>query len=320
MQWGAGAIGPEGACEGRGMRWPTVVTQSTTRTCHVSPGSGRRTCPLPPEASVFLLGSRGKCRAVAYLGWHVKLAFDVGMYDGADTDYLLRSGFRVVAIEAHPLLCERAQARFAREIAEGRLTVANVAIAADEGTIGLSLCGDDLGSSSIVADKLRGTRHAGTLTVPATTIASLFAAHGVPDYMKIDIEGADRHCILPLTMRTAPRQLSFEVDEDVLELVAHLADIGYGKFKLIGQTSFLEMDAEYGFGYRFRNRVMKLLGYDEPGLVRRNGMWFPLMHSSGPGPWESDGDWYSADTLLRKWKRSGDLARRQGWYDVHAMR
>ena len=253
-------------------------------------------------------------------GTDLKLAFDVGMYDGADTDYLLRSGFRVVAVEAHPLLCRRAEARFAREIGEGRLAIANVAIAGDEGTTELSLCGDDLGSSSIVADKLRGTRHAGTLQVPATTILSLFSAHGVPDYMKIDIEGADRHCILPLTAGTAPRQLSFEVDEDVLELVAHLSGIGYGKFKLIGQTSFLEMDAEHGVGYRVRNRVMKLLGYDEPGLVRRNGKWFPLMHSSGPGPWESDGDWYSADTLLRKWRRSGELDRRQGWYDVHAMR
>lgn len=250
----------------------------------------------------------------------MKLAFDVGMYDGADTDYLLRSGFRVVAVEAHPLLCRRAEARFAREIGERRLTIANVAIAGDEGTTELSLCGDDLGSSSIVADKLRGMRHAGTLQVPATTVLALFSAHGVPDYMKIDIEGADRHCILPLTADTAPRQLSFEVDEDVLELVAHLSAIGYAKFKLIGQTSFLEMDAEHGIGYRFRNRVMKLLGYDEPGLVRRRGKWFPLMHSSGPGPWESDGDWYSADTLLRKWRRSGEFDRRQGWYDVHAMR
>ena len=250
----------------------------------------------------------------------MELAFDVGMYDGADTDYLLRSGFRVLAIEAHPLLCRRAEARFARAIAEGRLTITNAAIAADEGITELSLCGDDLGSSSIIVDKLQGVRHSGSLQVRATTIDALFAAHGLPDYMKIDIEGADRHCILPLTPAMAPRQLSFEVDEDVLELVAHLVAIGYAKFKLIGQTSFLEMDAEHGVGYRFRNRVMKLLGYDEPGLVRRNGKWFPLMHSSGPGPWESDGNWYSAEVLLEKWQRSGERDRRQGWYDVHATR
>lgn len=253
-------------------------------------------------------------------GGTLKLAFDIGMYDGADTDYLLRSGFRVVAIEAHPQLCSRAAERFATEIGQGRLSIANVAIAGEEGETELSLCSDDIGSSSIVADKLGGLRHAGTLRVATTTILSLIARHGMPEFMKIDIEGADRHCILPLTADTAPRCLSFEVDEDVVELVKHAEAIGYTKFKLIGQTSFLEMDREHGFGYRFRNRVMKWLGYDEPGLTRRNGQWFPLMHSSGPGPWESDGDWYPAAVLLEKWKRSGETNRRQGWYDVHAMR
>ena len=66
------------------------------------------------------------------------------------------------------------------------------AIAGDEGTTELSLCSDDLGSSSIVADKLRGSRHAGSLRVPATTIGALFSAYGVPDYMKIDIEGGEK--------------------------------------------------------------------------------------------------------------------------------
>ncbi|MGY1458789.1 FkbM family methyltransferase [Luteimonas sp. A534] len=250
----------------------------------------------------------------------MKLAFDIGMYDGADTDYLLRSGFRVVAIEAQPGLCSQAETRFAEEIGEGRLTVANVAIAGREGVADLALCSDDIGSSSIVAGKLGGLRHGGTLRVAATTILSLISRHGTPDFMKIDIEGADRHCILPLTPDVAPRYLSFEVDEDVAELVDHTAAIGYTKFKLIGQTSFLEISRERGVGYRARNRVMKWLGYGEPGLARRSGQWFPLMHSSGPGPWESDGDWYSAAVLLDRWTRSSAMNGRQGWYDVHAMR
>jgi hypothetical protein len=32
------------------------------------------------------------------------LIYDFGMHDGADTDYYLRKGFRVVAVEADPLL------------------------------------------------------------------------------------------------------------------------------------------------------------------------------------------------------------------------
>lgn len=250
----------------------------------------------------------------------MKLAFDIGMYDGADTDYLLRSGFRVVAVEAQPDLCRQVETRFAAEIRDGRLTVANVALADREGVADLALCSDDTGSSSIVAGKLGGLRHGGTLRVAATTILTLVSRHGTPDFMKVDIEGADRHCILPLTVEVAPRYLSFEVDEDVAELVDHAAAIGYTKFKLIGQTSFLEMSHEHGLGYRARNRVMRWLGYDEPRLARRRGQWFALMHSSGPGPWESDGDWYSAAVLLDRWTQSGVTNGRQGWYDVHAMR
>lgn len=249
----------------------------------------------------------------------MRLAFDVGMYDGADTGYLLEAGFRVVAVEAHPGLCERARRRFADAVRDERLVIVNRAIADRAGERELVLCGDDLGSSSIMHGKLQDGRREGGLPVTSIALAALFEEHGVPDYLKIDIEGADRHCVLPLTPRTAPKYLSFEVDEDVEELVSHAARIGYDRFKLIGQTSFLEIDHEHALLQRLRNRALRSLGYDEPGCVRRNGRWFALMHSSGPGPWHSDGRWYSAARLLEKWRRSGERGTRQGWYDVHAM-
>ena len=33
-----------------------------------------------------------------------RLIFDIGMYDGSDTRYYLNEGFRVLAIEANPVL------------------------------------------------------------------------------------------------------------------------------------------------------------------------------------------------------------------------
>ncbi len=250
----------------------------------------------------------------------MRVAFDIGMFDGADTDYLLKSGFQVVAVEANPALCQRAGQTFAESVRTGRLTIVNKAVAAAEGAAELSLCSDDLGSSSIVSDKIRESRRGAELRVRTIPMVALIAEYGVPEFLKVDIEGADRHCILPLTRDSAPRYLSFEVDDDVEELVDHVAAIGYSRFKLIGQCSFLEIDNENGLSKRLRDRLMHLLGYDEPELVRRKGRWFRLMHSSGPGPWESDGDWYSARTLLGKWRRSGERDTRQGWYDVHAMR
>lgn len=38
------------------------------------------------------------------------LIFDLGMHHGHDSEYYLKKGFQVVAVEANPLLCARATA------------------------------------------------------------------------------------------------------------------------------------------------------------------------------------------------------------------
>lgn len=62
------------------------------------------------------------------------LIYDVGVNNGDDTAYSLHRGCRV-AIEADPILASRATERFAREIADGRLTILNVAIAEEPGDL-----------------------------------------------------------------------------------------------------------------------------------------------------------------------------------------
>src|SRR5688572_32150023 len=83
-----------------------------------------------------------------------KKVFDIGMYDGSDSRYFLDEGYRVVAVEANPKLAVKAQQEFRDEIADGRLTVINRALAGEPGEIELVLCGDDLGASSIFEDKI----------------------------------------------------------------------------------------------------------------------------------------------------------------------
>src|SRR5579862_2392045 len=62
------------------------------------------------------------------------LIYDVGMYDGTDTAAYLAQGYRVVAIEANPQLVALAEKRFAREIADSRLQILNVAVGSNSGT------------------------------------------------------------------------------------------------------------------------------------------------------------------------------------------
>ena len=59
--------------------------------------------------------------------------YDLGMHNGDDTEYYLAKGYRVIAVEANPLLCAEAEERFAETIAAGRLRVLNLAIAETSG-------------------------------------------------------------------------------------------------------------------------------------------------------------------------------------------
>ena len=54
------------------------------------------------------------------------LIYDVGMNNGDDTAYFLHQGYRVLAIEANPVLARQAEGRFEKETREGRLIVLNV--------------------------------------------------------------------------------------------------------------------------------------------------------------------------------------------------
>src|SRR5690349_84667 len=63
------------------------------------------------------------------------LAYDVGVYDGADTAHYLSLGYRVIGIEAAPDLCEKLRRKFAAELGDGRYTLLNVAIGDRDGDV-----------------------------------------------------------------------------------------------------------------------------------------------------------------------------------------
>jgi len=78
----------------------------------------------------------------------------------------------------------------------------------------------------------------GLVSGVTVTLQALIAQYGRPDFVKIDIEGADRDCILSLTQDNAPPFLSFEAHDDLEELLAHGYSIGYRNFKLSTRTHF----------------------------------------------------------------------------------
>ena len=241
--------------------------------------------------------------------------FDIGMFDASDTAYYLELGFRVVALEANP------SARRARS--------ASASVAGFVGAAGLSqshniagwIVGQILCSAQpilvqvfIFGGRVEHKRPAGSLTVLGATIGELLHEYGIPRFIKVDIEGADRYCILPLTESTRPAYLSFEVGEDFEELLNHAENIGYCAFKIINQNTFRESANLNRFRDRLVRKLAYWMGYAEPLKIRRAGRFFVCGHSSGPVPWLSDGEWHSAD-YVRSILRGPSLP---GWNDIHA--
>src|SRR5258705_8559783 len=76
------------------------------------------------------------------------LIMDLGAHNGDDTAYYLQKGFRVVAVEANPLLAEQVENRFQKEGRRGRLTVLNIGVAGQAGSMSFWVNADNSAWSS----------------------------------------------------------------------------------------------------------------------------------------------------------------------------
>lgn len=116
------------------------------------------------------------------------LIYDVGMYDGSDTACYLHRGYRVVAIEANPQLVDAAQLRFADALDSGRLHLLNLAIHETPG-LDLPFWISEMTTCSSFSEGV-ATKYASATatTVRTESFDRVLAAHGVPRYLKIDIE------------------------------------------------------------------------------------------------------------------------------------
>lgn len=166
------------------------------------------------------------------------LIFDIGLYNGDDTDFYLWRGFDVVAVEANPSLAEAGAVRFLSSVNAGRLRVVNCAIADTKGTIPFFVnrvhpewSSTDYGTAS------RGFPTQ-KMDVNCVNPAQLFAAYGVPHYLKVDIEGSDSLVLLALRdLPVKPQFVSFEVGpKGGLECLDALKSAGYRRFAISDQS------------------------------------------------------------------------------------
>lgn len=269
-----------------------------------------------------------------------QLIYDVGMHNGDDTAYYLHLGFRVVAIEADPTLVAQAHRRFAAEIAAGRLTLLPVGVAPQAGIATFWLSdGQSVWNSFNRANATRRGSGCRGIEVACRPFHEILAEHGVPHYLKIDIETYDRYCLQALDPSNLPQHVSIEIT-DFGELLL-LRELGYDSFKLVLQGHHAAVADETGTLQAWLRR--RIAPY--PALVRRGAKWAALrgklarlarkigqrcglmqppdwrfpFGSSGPFGDAAPGDWLEFEEAAYRFLA---LARQRSdgmyWCDVHA--
>ena len=133
------------------------------------------------------------------------LIYDVGMSNGDDTAYYLASGFKVVAIEADPLLVEQTSRRFEKEIAIGDLIMLNVGVSDRDGSFPFRICesNPEWSSFDLAASEDKGVDFRQVM-VSCRSFRSILEEFGTPFYLKLDIEGNEIYCLRDLIASDLP--------------------------------------------------------------------------------------------------------------------
>lgn len=274
---------------------------------------------------------------------HEDLVYDVGMHKGEDTDFYLRKGFRVIGFEADPDLIQHCKNRFLEALERGRLVIV-------EGAIAEHRSGESAGQTARFYKNLEmsflGTINAGwadrnetlgthssVVEVKTVDFAEQIRGHGIPHYMKIDIEGSDTVCLKSLLgFELKPSYISIESDKrsfkalrGEMELMARL---GYDNFKVVQQRTIHHQNEPSPsgeglyVGQAFQHGSSGLFGKDLPGRWRTRGqilkeyrIIFILYRLFG------DYSLLRKFILARMFRRAVEIVIRRpipGWYDTHA--
>lgn len=176
------------------------------------------------------------------------LAFDIGSHVGDRVRCFRRLGCRVVAVEPQPTLVRLLRLLYGRGNAT---TIVQAAVGASPGTLDLHLNPANptvaTGSAAFIAAAhgapgWEGQRWTGRIPVPLTTLDALIDRHGLPAFIKIDVEGLEDAVLNGLS--TPVPALSFEfttIQRDVAaKCLRRCAALGPYRFNAaIGESQVL---------------------------------------------------------------------------------
>ena len=192
------------------------------------------------------------------------LVFDIGAHVGDRVASFRRLGARVVALEPQPalgcvlgLLYGRDRSVAVKRAAIGRAVgTTNLMINVDNPTI--STASTDFMQAAHGARGWEGQAWTKSIAVPVTTLDALIAEHGVPAFIKIDVEGFEAEALAGLTQAVAA--LSFEfttIQRDVaLACIERCSALGFDRFNAaLGESQTMT----HG-DWRSRKDILRWLG------------------------------------------------------------
>ena len=166
---------------------------------------------------IYYGGRRGRAAMAGLYRHFVRpgdLVFDIGAHVGDRVAAFRRLGARVVAVEPQPALVKTLRLLYGRD---PQVAIEAIALGCRSGTIALKLNLDNPTVSTVSADFVSAAAGAPgwreqswtkCLPVPLSTLDALVAHHGLPVFIKIDVEGFEAEVLAGLTQTVAA--LSFE--------------------------------------------------------------------------------------------------------------
>jgi FkbM family methyltransferase len=243
------------------------------------------------------------------------LIFDLGMHLGEDTDFYLKKGYKVIAVEANPQNVEYCRARFQSQIVQRKLHIISGAIVSNRND-GFITFYQNVRSNWGTVEKDWATRNlrrgnpSVEIKVPIIDLQHLFSQYGIPYYIKIDLQGQELTALSLLkSLLSIPQYTSLNLgvwDQIVSEkidftklirVLDSFTELGYKKFKVVQQATIP--------GSRIKTRDL-------------NGVQFDYTfqrHSSGAFGNDIAGEWVSYCKAVELYLY---VARNGGWFDIHA--
>lgn len=238
------------------------------------------------------------------------LIYDLGFHIGQDTEFYLKKGFDVVAIEANPDLCKRGKDKFSSYIESGQLKLINKAISISNEKINFYIHPTQEDWSSCFKEFINDNNvELKKIVVEGITLQELFDIYSVPRYLKVDVEGADVVVAKQLlSMQVKPEYVSFETSrKDYAKIFSFLFLSGYSNFQLINQQKY--------DGLMLKNINKEGMNIDYKFELGSSGLF---------GKDLSEDKWITYDELLSRYTKFIDLRTLDmenlslGWLDVHA--